>query len=167
MKIEKDRKGPSAAEAQRLDLTDAMSHLTRITALTAASEFLWNRAQLQTALPLIKYHADFISRAEAKRNGTSGIFLYTSGGFTIYNNTSTNTFAIFDKGLNGHAWIDGKWQDIHPGNWRLDPDQRENSSQAVETSGGAPSRPAEVYQYRDLATGNWKRVSLPSDTIFS
>jgi hypothetical protein len=164
MDIEPDRKGPPSEEAKRLTLADASGRLTRILAFTVDSQWQWNGAQARTYLPQIKYASDAILKADAKLHGTSSIIFSTSGGFKIYNNTNTHTFVMFDKGMNGHAWINGKWVDISPKNWRLDPDQSEGQRNSGTDASGALVRPGEIYQYKDPATGEWKRANLPGDT---
>jgi hypothetical protein len=167
VEIEPDRKGPPSAEAKILDFSPALGNFAQVSALTTSSQYQWNRARLETSLPLIKYYADIVSNSEERcRGGGVGLFIYTSGGFIIYNNTRIHTFAMFDKGMNGRAWIDGEWQDIHPGNWRPDPYQTESSGhEGTGSSGRAPFRPAGIYQYKDPATGEWKGASLPTDII--
>ena len=145
--LEPDRKGPPSEEAKSLSLRDATAQLATLTAVTADTQWRWQTAQARTAAPWIKYASDAVMAGEAKLRGASSITIETSGGFTLYNNPGTHTFAMFDKSSNGQAWIDGQWCPITDQTWRLDPANPDKST----------------YQYRDSIDSPRKAASLPGD----
>lgn len=162
--LEADRIGPRSKEAMALSPSEASAKLAGVTASTADTPLWQTRsAEAKTGLPFLKYASDALARNDAALTGASDISLNTPGGLKIYNNASSHVTAIFDKAGRGSAWIDGKWISISPGNWRLDPDQSEAARNSGTNSFGRRA-PGEIYQFKDPASGAWKRADLPEAT---
>lgn len=167
--LEDDRKGPPSEEAKGLDYTEARNRLARISTLNGETLFEWGQMKIRSEAP-----GWFVNSGDAiagKTSGASPIISRTVGGFTVYHNTDTHTMGMLDKRGYGHAWIDGKWQDINPGNWRTDPtateaEKLQGNRFDSETDKLVPDY-GEVYQFKDPVTNEWKRASLSNGNAFS
>ncbi|MBJ7534333.1 hypothetical protein JDN40_09480 [Rhodomicrobium vannielii ATCC 17100] len=145
-----DRIGPRSEEAMGLDFYQSIKTFAGISANTANTYPVTYLEIKQLDHPMMHF-------------AEQGITLNAPGGLKVYENTNTRTYAIFDKAGNGSAWIDGKWTKISPDSWRLDSDQSE-ASQNTGTDSRGRRVPGEVYEYKDPASGKWRRADLPNTT---